>query len=50
MQEQNLQEYNCRVADFEKRRLHAETEAFARQIHEARINGKIYSIYIYFFL
>ncbi|KYN40726.1 WD repeat-containing protein 67 [Trachymyrmex septentrionalis] len=38
MQEQNLEEYNCRVADFEKRRLHAETEAFARQIHEARIN------------
>ncbi|KAG5325635.1 TBC31 protein, partial [Pseudoatta argentina] len=38
MQEQNLQEYNCRVADLEKRRLYAETEAFARQIHEARIN------------
>lgn len=42
MQEENLQEYKCRVADFEKRRLHAETEAFARQIHETRINGKIY--------
>lgn len=38
MQEQSLQEYNCKVADFEKRRLHAETEAFAKQIHETRIN------------
>ncbi|KYM96803.1 PREDICTED: TBC1 domain family member 31 [Cyphomyrmex costatus] len=38
MREQNLQECNCRVADFEKRRLHAETEAFAKQIHETRLN------------
>lgn len=42
MQEQNTQEYNRRIADFEKRRLHAETEAFIKQIHETRINGKIY--------
>ncbi|XP_071578389.1 TBC1 domain family member 31 isoform X2 [Temnothorax nylanderi] len=38
MQEQNLQEYNRRIADFEKRKLHAETEAFAKQIHETRLN------------
>jgi len=49
MQEQNLQEYNRRIADFEKRRLHAETEAFDRQIHETRLNGKIYQIFLYFF-
>lgn len=49
MQEQNLQEYNHRIADFEKKRLHAETEAFERQIHETRLNGKIYQIFLYFF-
>lgn len=42
MQEQNTQEYNHRIANFEKRRLHAETEAFTKQIHETRMNGKIY--------
>ncbi|XP_077260000.1 TBC1 domain family member 31 isoform X2 [Temnothorax americanus] len=38
MQEQSLQEYNRRRADFEKRKLHTETEAFARQIHETRLS------------
>jgi len=39
MQEENLQEYNRKIADFaEKRRLQAETEAFARQIQERRMN------------
>ncbi|XP_011156483.1 TBC1 domain family member 31 [Solenopsis invicta] len=38
MQEENLQDYNHRLADSEKRKLRAETEAFARQIHETRIN------------
>jgi len=49
MQEQNLERYNCRVADLEKRRLLAETEAFARQIHESRMNGILISIYIFSF-
>jgi len=48
MQKQNLQECNRRIADFEKRRLHAETEAFAKQIHESRLNGK--NIFIYFLI
>ncbi|XP_011869580.1 PREDICTED: TBC1 domain family member 31 isoform X2 [Vollenhovia emeryi] len=41
MQKHNLQECNRSIADFEKRRLHAETEAFARQIHESRLNERI---------
>lgn len=42
MQEQNLQKYNCRIADFDQRKLHAETEILPRQIHETKLNGKIY--------
>ncbi|XP_071636419.1 TBC1 domain family member 31 [Temnothorax longispinosus] len=38
MQEQTLQDYNRRRADFEKRNVHAETEAFAKQRHETRLN------------
>lgn len=42
MQEQNLPEYNRRITNFDKTRLHTETETFPRQIHETKLNGKIY--------
>lgn len=39
-QEQYLQENNCKIAELaERKRLCAETKAFARQIHERRLNG-----------
>ncbi|XP_070163117.1 TBC1 domain family member 31 isoform X2 [Polyergus mexicanus] len=38
-QEQHLQECNCKIAELaERKRLYAETKAFARQIHETRLN------------
>lgn len=40
MQEQHLQECNCKIIErAERERLHAEAKAFARQIHETRLNG-----------
>ncbi|XP_012527193.1 TBC1 domain family member 31 [Monomorium pharaonis] len=36
--QEHLQQYDHRIVNFEKRRLHAETEAFARQIHERRMS------------
>ncbi|KAL6259911.1 hypothetical protein P5V15_009822 [Pogonomyrmex californicus] len=38
MQEQNLHKYRKITDLLEKRRLHAETKAFAKQIHETRMN------------
>lgn len=40
IQEQHLQECNRKIVEHaERKRLCAETKAFARQIHEARLNG-----------
>lgn len=50
-QEQHLQECNCKIAELaERKRLCAETKAFARQIHETRLNGIQSNFYIFFAL